>query len=198
MFASSSFVEAATSAAPSLTISRACAGPPTQATRASPKRSRSSTVGAVPSGGVSPLASEMTEVRGAQAGLLQAADRGAEAVGRHAEEDVVRAPEPGVDALHAQLARELDARQVDEVLAILLQPPGLLAGARLQRRAQPAARQQHGDRGPERARADDDRAPGDGRGQRQAGALAAVGHRPRGYAEFQARPPRCERALSRP
>ena len=61
--ASSSFVEAATSPAPSLTISRACDGPPTQATRASPKRSRSSTVGAVPSGGVRPLASEMTAVR---------------------------------------------------------------------------------------------------------------------------------------
>ena len=124
----------------------------------------------------------------AQAGLLQPADRRAEAVGRHAEKDVVRAPEAGVDALHAQLAGELDARQVDEVLAVLLQPPRLLGGARLQRRAQPAAREQHRDRGPERARADDDRAPGDGRGQRQAGALAAVGHRPRGYASSGAPP----------
>jgi hypothetical protein len=61
--ASSSFVDAATSPAPSLTISRAWAGPPMHATRASPKRSRSRTVGATPLGGVRPFASEITALR---------------------------------------------------------------------------------------------------------------------------------------
>ncbi len=61
--ARSSFVEAATSPAPSLTISRACDGPPMHATRASPKRSRRRIVGASPCGGVSPFASEMTALR---------------------------------------------------------------------------------------------------------------------------------------
>ena len=54
---------AATSPAPSVTISRACAGPPTHATRLAPSAFESSVVGARPSGGTSPLASETTGVR---------------------------------------------------------------------------------------------------------------------------------------
>ena len=58
-----SSVEAATSPAPAVTISWAWAGPPTQATRRAPKRARSMTVGAAPSGGTRPLASETKAAR---------------------------------------------------------------------------------------------------------------------------------------
>ena len=58
--ASDSLLDAATSPAPSCTISRACAGPPTTATRPSPSRSPSRTLGARPSGGTRPLASDTT------------------------------------------------------------------------------------------------------------------------------------------
>jgi hypothetical protein len=61
--ASASSLEAATSPAPCATISCACAGPPMHATRAAPKRARSSAVGGVPSGGTSPFASETTAAR---------------------------------------------------------------------------------------------------------------------------------------
>ena len=56
-------MDAATSAAPSLTISRACAGPPTQATRAAPKRWLSRSVGGVPCGSTRPLARHTTAAR---------------------------------------------------------------------------------------------------------------------------------------
>ena len=56
-------VEAATRPAPSVTISCACAGPPMHATREPPRLALSSTVGAIPCGGTSPLASEITGVR---------------------------------------------------------------------------------------------------------------------------------------
>src|SRR3954471_3189693 len=61
--ASSWSLDAATRPAPALTISCACAGPPTTATRDGPNRSRSSALGAAPSGGTRPLASEMTGAR---------------------------------------------------------------------------------------------------------------------------------------
>ena len=51
------------------------------------------------------------------------------------------------------------AGQVGAVLALAPRSRSLLGRARLQRRAQPAARQQHGQRGPERARPDHGRAP---------------------------------------
>ena len=46
--------------APVSTISRACAGPPTQAVRSAPKTRSRATVGGVPSGDTSPLASDTT------------------------------------------------------------------------------------------------------------------------------------------
>ena len=56
-------VDAATRPAPSVTISRACAGPPMQATRSMPNAWLSIVVGASPSGGTSPFAIEITGVR---------------------------------------------------------------------------------------------------------------------------------------
>ena len=85
----------------------------------------------------------------------------------HAEEHVVRAREALGGGLDPQVARQLDARQVGLVLAVGLEPPALLARARLQRRAEAAARQQDRDGGPERARADHDGAPAPGGRERQ-------------------------------
>ena len=87
-----SSVDAATSPAPSVTISRACAGPPMQATRSAPKRARSSTVGAMPSGGTRPLASETTG-GAARRPAAEARDHLVEPARGHAEEHVVRARE---------------------------------------------------------------------------------------------------------
>ena len=53
--------------------------------------------------------------------LREPGDRLADAGRRDAEEDVVRAPEAGLDVLDAQLLGQLDARQVGAVLAILEQ-----------------------------------------------------------------------------
>ena len=61
--ASRTLVEAATSPAPSVTISRACAGPPRQPTRSTPHTWLSSVVGESPSGGTRPFAIEITGVR---------------------------------------------------------------------------------------------------------------------------------------
>ncbi len=55
-------------------------------------------------------------------------------------------------------ARQLDAGQVDAVLVFALERSRLLGRARLQRRAQAAAREQHRERRAERAGADDGRA----------------------------------------
>ena len=88
---------------------------------------------------------------------------------RHAEEDVVRAREAGGHRLHAQLARELDLGQVGLVLAVGLEPLGLLGRARLQRGAKAAAGEQDGHGGPERAGAEHDGAARAGRGQGQLG-----------------------------
>ena len=89
--ASSSSLEAATSAAPACTISWACAGPPRQATRSAPKRSLRTTVGGSPSGGTSPLATETTAVRLPEAGRAEAVDHLAEAARGHRQEHVVGA-----------------------------------------------------------------------------------------------------------
>ncbi len=75
----------------------------------------------------------------------------------HRQEDVVRARDARRGRLDAQRARQLDAGQVALVLALLLDHLRLLVGARLQRRAQAAAREQHRQRGAEGARADDGR-----------------------------------------
>ncbi len=55
--------EAQTSPAPASTISRACAGPPTHATRSGPKACSSTAAGGSPSGGTSPFASETIPAR---------------------------------------------------------------------------------------------------------------------------------------
>ena len=75
-------------------------------------RWRSSAVGAAPSGGTSPLASEITGVRRGRPARLEPGDHLVEAARGDAEEDVVRAGEPGADRLDAQLARQRDAGQV--------------------------------------------------------------------------------------
>ena len=62
-WASDSERDAHTSPAPDSTISSACAGPPTHATRSGPNTASSSAVGVEPSGGTSPLASETMPAR---------------------------------------------------------------------------------------------------------------------------------------
>jgi hypothetical protein len=56
---------------------------------------------------------------------------------------------------HLQVARQLHPWQVAVVLARAREAVGLLLGPADQRRANPAALQQHRDRGAERARAND-------------------------------------------
>ena len=161
----SSSVEAATSPAPSVTISWACAGPPMHATRSAPKRARSTIVGAMPSGGTSPLASETIAARSAQPGVRRArrSPRRARATGRRGTRSRrARAPAAsGLDRAARAAARRRGGRRVFS--RSRAQRLGLLGGARLQRRAQPAAGEQHRDGGAERAGADDDGSVGHGR-----------------------------------
>ena len=156
--ASRTLVEAATRPAPSVTISRAWAGPPMQPTRSSPQAWFSRAVGDRPSGGDQALGQRDHRRAGGQAGRVEVADHLGEAARGHAEEDVVRAGQAGGHRLDAQLARELDLGQVGLVLAVGLEAGGLLGRAGLQRRAEAAAGEQDGDRGAEGARADDGRA----------------------------------------
>ncbi len=78
----------------------------------------------------------------------------------HRQEHVVGTGDARGRGVDAQLRGQLDTREVHAVLALLGQLGGLLLGARLKRRAQPAAGQQHRQRGAERARPDHRRAPG--------------------------------------
>jgi hypothetical protein len=78
----------------------------------------------------------------------------------HSQEHVVGAREHGRRGLDAQARGQLDAGKVPAVLAVALDRRGLLRGVGLQRRSQPSAGQQHGQRGAERAGSDDGRAPG--------------------------------------
>ena len=135
-----------------------------------PRLAVSSTVGAIPCGGTSPLASEITGVRRSSPRSERPAMTSAERDRGHAEEDVVGAAEAVVGGLDAQLARERDAGQVVAVLAVGLEPLALLARARLQRGAEAAAGEQHRDRGPERSGAHDDGSPRARGGQREMGA----------------------------
>ena len=128
-----------------MTISRACAGPPTHATRLAPSACESSVVGASPSGGTRPLASEIDRRAAPEPGRLEAGDHLVEPARRDAEEHVVRARQPGAHRLDPQLAREHDPGQVLAVLAVALEPLALLGRARLERRPEPAAGEQHGD-----------------------------------------------------
>ena len=108
---------AATSPAPSVTISRACAGPPTQATRR--RRALGEQHGRRdPAGGTSPLASEIDRRAGAQPARRQPGDHLFQAARGDAEEHEVRAAGRR-DRLDAQLAWQLDAGQVLAVLALL-------------------------------------------------------------------------------
>ncbi len=97
----------------------------------------------------------------------------------HCQEHVVGARHPRREGLDAQLTWQLDPRQVGAVLALGLQQPRLLGGARLQRGAQAAPGEQHRQRGAKGARADHGGALGSGRGQR-AGARRARGWGGRG------------------
>ena len=87
-----------------------------------------------------------------EAGRLEAGDHLVEPARRHAEEHVVGARQARRHRLDPQLARQLDSGQVLAVLAVGLEPLGLLGRARLERRPEPAAREQHRDGGAERAR----------------------------------------------
>jgi hypothetical protein len=108
-------------------------------------------------------------------GGRQAGDDGVELGRRHGEQDVVRACQPVARLADLQVGRQRDAGQVGQVLAVGAEALALLRRAGLQGGPDAAARQQHGDRGAERARADDDGAPGAGRRQRE-GRPRAVGH----------------------
>ena len=100
------------------TISCACAGPPTQATRAAPKLALSTTVGGRPSGGDEPLGDRHDGGARAEAGRAERGDHLAEAARGHREEHVVGALDARRGRLDAQLRGQLDARQVDAVLAL--------------------------------------------------------------------------------
>src|SRR3954451_21547900 len=113
--------DAATSPAPSVTISRAWAGPPRHATRSTPKARLSSVVGASPSGGTRPLAIEITGVRAGSpvaCRLPITCESPREGTPR---KDVVGTREPGRRRLHAQLARKDHVGQVAAVLAVVLE-----------------------------------------------------------------------------
>src|SRR3954464_3649981 len=140
-------VEAATRPAPSVTISCACAGPPMHATREPPRLAPSSTLGAVPGGGPrrpgradpvrrhEPLGERDHRRATVEPALGEARDHAGERHARHTEEAVVDAAEAVVGGLDPQVARELDAREVDRVLPVAIQRPALLARTRLQRGA---------------------------------------------------------------
>ena len=108
--ASSSLADAATRPAPSSTISRACAGPPTTAMRCAPKRLRRCQDGAWPSGGTRPLASEMTDARGrarARGGAVMTSSRPREGTPRNTRSDFAR---PALAASMRRSAGSRDAR----------------------------------------------------------------------------------------
>ena len=112
------------------------------------------------------MATDTTAARLSRPASLERRDHLAQPARGHGQEHVVGARHPGGGRLDPQLRRQLDAGQVHAVLALRLQPRRLLGGARLQRRAQPAPRQQHGQRRPERPRPDHRRALGSRRRQR--------------------------------
>ena len=87
-----SSVEAATSPAPSVTISRACAGPPMQATRSAPKRSREQRRSArCRRAARGPWPARRPRARAAEPAPRQPGDHLVEPARRDAEEDVVGA-----------------------------------------------------------------------------------------------------------
>ena len=94
----------------------------------------------------------------AEPGRDERVGRLGERLRRHGQEHVVGARGARRGRLDAQLDGELDPRQVGGVLARALERGGLLGGPGLQRRPQPAARQQHRQRGAERSGPDDRRA----------------------------------------
>ena len=141
------------------TISRACAGPPTQATRSAPNTASSATVGGVPSGGTSPFASETmpARARDARGAQLLRAPRRARATARRAKIRSARGElvVGGAERAHLQLARQLDARAGSaRSRASSSSSRGLLRGAAEQRGAHAGALEQHGDGGAEGAGAD--------------------------------------------
>ena len=99
----------------------------------------------------------------AQTGSAEVLDHLAQPARGHRQEHVVRARDTRGGGLDAQLRGQRHARQVVAVLALLVDQRRLLGGARLQRRAQPPAREQQRQRRAERPRADHRRAPAGGR-----------------------------------
>ena len=178
---------------------------------AAPRASRRARPSArCPSGGTRPLASETTAARGGRGRrAASAGDHLVEPPRGHAEEhESARARPAPVGSMRSSRG-QLDAGQVDAFSRSARRRSRLLGGARLQRRAQAAAREQHGDRRAERAGADDDGAPGGrargdcGRGARaspQVPAAAAGGDRHDGSAKaaLVAVPPRAPRPPPRP
>ena len=165
------------------------------ATRWAPKSAVSSTVGGVPRGRHEALGQRDDRGARGQARGGQSGDDGVQPARGNGEQDVVRTRQPRADGLDLQRRRQLDARQVDLVLAVGVEALGLDRGARLQRRPHAAAGQQDRDRRAERARADDDGAPSAGRGQRErrpraVGHAASLNGRPAQVAH-RLRPPQC-------
>ena len=154
-------VEAATSPAPSWTISCACAGPPMHGHASRPEAlGRAPRVGAMPVGRDEALGER--DDRGPRgpgrgpAGAPMTSSSPREGTARKTTSARAR---PALEGLDPQLARQLDARAGRRRSRRRRQPLGLLGGARLQRRAQPAAGEQDRHRGPERSGADDGRPP---------------------------------------
>ena len=154
-WASASERDAHTSPAPVSTISRACAGPPTQATRSLPNAASSATVGGVPSGRHEALRQRHDPgARPTRPSRPSSAMRLGDALRGHREEDEVGAAElvaVGAERVHPQVARQLDAREVALVAARRAELRRLLGGAAQQRGAQPGALEQHRHGGAERA-----------------------------------------------
>src|SRR5436190_1838621 len=132
--------EAATSAAPSRAISCACAGPPRQAMRWIPTTSPRTTVGGRPSGGTRPLATDTTAARSLRPAACSEA--------------------PSSPSSRDGTARKTYSARSTPLLTVLLlvrEARRLLGGARLQRRTQAAAREEHRQRRAEGAGPYDDR-----------------------------------------
>ena len=164
-WASGSECEAHTSPAPDSTISRACAGPPTQAVRSAPNARSSATVGGVPSGGTRPLASDTMPAVSDTPSARDLLQRLPHPLGRHGQEQQVGALELVVARRRTrrtfEALRQRHARQVVRVLARVAPARcGLLGGAAQQRGAHPGALEQQRHGGAEGARAHDGGAAG--------------------------------------
>src|SRR5437764_1182090 len=114
-------------------------------------------VGAVPSGGTRPLASEMMAARCGSPPRSRPSMTASSPIEGTPRKTLVGARHASLDALDAELTRQVEAGEVAPVLPVLGELFGLIAGTRLKRGSQSTPREQNGDRRSERAGADDHR-----------------------------------------